>query len=214
METNEMYVNILKWLAIGLIVSFGIGFYLSNNLELLMNMSVKPMFWIAVIGEVVIALLFSFLLPKINATTAKILYLVYSALTGLNFGLIFIIYKVSSIIMMFLVTSIVFAVMALWGKNTKKDLSKMGTYLALAFLGVFILMILNIFLKLPSLDLVLCIVCTVIFILYIGYDMKNAIRLAEAYDEKGEIFGAFQLYLDFINLFLRLLELFGNSRDN
>ena len=55
METNEMYVNILKWLAIGLIVSFGIGFYLSNNLELLMNMSVKPMFWIAVIGEVVIA---------------------------------------------------------------------------------------------------------------------------------------------------------------
>ena len=61
---------------------------------------------------------------------------------------------------------------------------------------------------------ILSIVSIVIFVLFIGYDMKKAIALSQAYDEKGEIYGAFQLYLDFINLFLRLLQLFGGSRDN
>ena len=154
------------------------------------------------------------LLPKMSATTAKILYIVYSALTGFDFMLIFLIYSITSIGYVFLITSIIFGLMALWGKNTKSDLSKMGTYLAISLLAVVLLMILNIFLKLPTLDLILCIAGIVIFILYIGYDMKKAIYLAEAYDESGEIYGAFQLYLDFINLFLRLLRLFGNGRDD
>ena len=168
----------------------------------------------AAIIEIGVAIAFSLLLPKLSATTAKILYLVYSALTGLNFMLVFLVYKVSSVVFIFLITSIIFALMALWGKNTKSDLSKMGTYLAISLLAVVLLMILNIFLKLPTLDLILCIAGIVIFILYIGYDMKKAIYLAEAYDESGEIYGEFQLYLDFINLFLRLLRLFGNGRDD
>lgn len=214
MEKNKIYVNVLKWLAIGLAVSFGVGYVLSNNYEFLLGVRVNVILGMAAIIEIGVAIAFSLLLPKLSATTAKILYLVYSALTGLNFMLVFLVYKVSSIVFIFLITSIVFALMALWGKNTKSDLSKMGTYLAISLLAVVLLMILNIFLKLPTLDLILCIVGIVIFILYIGYDMKKAIYLAEAYDESGEIYGAFQLYLDFINLFLRLLRLFGNGRDD
>lgn len=214
MEKNKIYVNVLKWLAIGLAVSFGVGYVLSNNYEFLLGVRVNVILGMAAIIEIGVAIAFSLLLPKLSATTAKILYLVYSALTGLNFMLVFLVYKVSSIVFIFLITSIVFALMALWGKNTKSDLSKMGTYLAISLLAVVLLMILNIFLKLPTLDLILCIAGIVIFILYIGYDMKKAIYLAEAYDESGEIYGAFQLYLDFINLFLRLLRLFGNGRDD
>ena len=214
MENNKIYVNVLKWLAIGLAVSFGVGYLLSLNPEFIFNFKANLIFGLAAVLEFGVAIAFSLLLPKINSTTAKILYIVYSALTGLNFMLIFLIYNVSSIISIFLITSIIFALMALWGKNTKRDLSKMGTYLAIALFAVIILMIVNIFLKLPTLDLILCIAGIVIFILYIGYDMKKAIYLAEAYDESGEIYGAFQLYLDFINLFLRLLRLFGNGRDD
>ena len=214
MEKNKIYVNVLKWLAIGLAVSFGVGYVLSNNYEFLIGVSFNVILGIAAIAEIGVAIAFSLLLPKLSATTAKILYLVYSALTGLNFMLVFLVYKVSSVVFIFLITSIIFALMALWGKNTKSDLSKMGTYLAISLLAVVLLMILNIFLKLPTLDLILCIAGIVIFILYIGYDMKKAIYLAEAYDESGEIYGAFQLYLDFINLFLRLLRLFGNGRDD
>lgn len=214
MEKNKIYVNVLKWLAIGLAVSFGVGYVLSNNYEFLLGVRVNVILGMAAIIEIGVAIAFSLLLPKLSATTAKILYLVYSALTGLNFMLVFLVYKVSSIVFIFLITSIIFALMALWGKNTKSDLSKMGTYLAISLLAVVLLMILNIFLKLPTLDLILCIVGIVIFILYIGYDMKKAIYLAEAYDESGEIYGAFQLYLDFINLFLRLLRILGNSRDD
>ncbi len=214
MKKNKIYVNVLKWLAIGLAVSFGVGYVLSNNYEFLLGVRVNLILGMAAIIEIGVAIAFSLLLPKLSATTAKILYLVYSALTGLNFMLVFLVYKVSSVVFIFLITSIIFALMALWGKNTKSDLSKMGTYLAISLLAVVLLMILNIFLKLPTLDLILCIVGIVIFILYIGYDMKKAIYLAEAYDESGEIYGAFQLYLDFINLFLRLLRLFGNGRDD
>lgn len=214
MENNKIYVNVLKWLAIGLMVSFGVGYLLSMNHQFLIGTNPNTLFWIAAILEIGVAIAFSMLLPKLSATTAKILYLVYSALTGFDFMLIFLIYKVSSIITIFLVTSIIFALMALWGKNTKRDLSKMGTYLAVALFAVVILMILNIFLKLSTLDLVLCIAGIVIFILYIGYDMKKAIYLANTYQESGEIYGAFQLYLDFINLFLRLLQIFGNGRDD
>ena len=214
MEKNKIYVNVLKWLAIGLAVSFGVGYVLSNNYEFLLGVRVNVILGMAAIIEIGVAIAFSLLLPKLSATTAKILYLVYSALTGLNFMLVFLVYKVSSVVFIFLITSIIFALMALWGKNTKSDLSKMGTYLAISLLAVVLLMILNIFLKLPTLDLILCIAGIVIFILYIGYDMKKAIYLAEAYDESGEIYGAFQLYLDFINLFLRLLRLFGNGRDD
>ncbi len=214
MNKNKIYVNVLKWLAIGLAVSFGVGYILSNNYEFLIGVNVNLVLGMAAIVEIGVAIAFSLLLPKLSATTAKILYLVYSALTGLNFMLVFLVYKVSSVVFIFLITSIIFALMALWGKNTKSDLSKMGTYLAISLLAVVLLMILNIFLKLPTLDLILCIVGIVIFILYIGYDMKKAIYLADAYDESGEIYGAFQLYLDFINLFLRLLQLFGNGRDD
>lgn len=216
MNENKIYANVLKWLSIGLLISFGIGYLLSNNYEFLLDVKVSTIFWIAAITEFGIAIVFGMLLPKMSATTAKILYLVYSALTGFDFMLIFLIYDVTSIIYVFLLTSIIFGLMALWGKNTDKDLSKMGTYLALALIAVIILTILNALLfHMESMSLILCIVGIVIFVLFIGYDMKKAIALSKAYEEKGEIYGAFQLYLDFINLFIRLLQIFGGGkRDN
>ena len=108
MDTNKIYVNVLKWLAIGLIISFGIGYLLAGNHDFLLNYKVSTIFWIAAITELGVAIAFSLLLPKMSATTAKILYIVYSALTGFDFMLIFLIYSITSIGYVFLITSIIF----------------------------------------------------------------------------------------------------------
>ena len=147
--------------------------------------------------------------------TAKILFCAYSFLTGLTFSSIFVIYKITSIVYVFGITALLFLIFALIGYFTKIDLSKIGVYLFMALLGVILCSIINIFVGSGTFDLVITIVCLLVFIIYIAYDMQVIKRNLYLIPEEDNlaIYGALQLYLDFINIFLRLLRLFGNSRD-
>ena len=212
---NELLSKVFKWFGIGLLVTFVIAYLVSTNITMLTF--VGNNFLIIGILEIVCALWLSFRIYKMPSTTAIMLYLGYAILTGLTFSSIFIVYQMISIIYVFLATAIVFGVFSIIGKNTNVNLNKFGIYLAVALLSVIVLELINLFLMNGTLDLFLCSISIMIFIGYVAYDMQKIYKINNYVDDDRvdnlAIIGAFNIYLDFINLFIRLLRLFGKSRD-
>ncbi len=211
---NNFYSNVFGWLFIGLLITFGSGLIFMNSPELLVRIFGSSGYLFIFIAQIVIAIVLSARIHKMSSVTAKILYTVYTILTGVTFSSLFIIFKLDSILFVFLVTAIIFGVFAIIGKTTKLDLSKFGTLLFMSLLVVIILQVVNMFVMNNTLDMVMCAVSALIFMGYIAYDMQKLKKANEegfTSDNMAIIF-AFELYLDFINLFIDLLNLFGKER--
>lgn len=211
---NKIFTKIYSWMFLGLLISFITGYYVSTNENMLYNIFQTGTYWILAIIEIVVVIWLSAGIRKMNIVTARTLYILYSILTGLTLSTIFLAYKIESIIYVFGFTSLIFLVMALLGKTTKLDLTKLGTILFAGLLGIVIASLINIFIGSQTFDLMLCIIGIVIFTAYIAYDV-NKIKYTLEYleEDKAAIIGAFELYLDFINLFIRLLRLLGKRDD-
>ena len=214
LQDNKIFSKIFFWMFIGLAITFGVGYYVSINENMLYNVFSKYYIFL-IIAELAVVIWLSAKINKMQPQTAKILFCVYSFLTGLTFSSIFVIYNMMSIMYVFGITSIIFLIFALIGYYTNIDLTKMGVYLFMILIGVIICSIINIFVGSYKFDLVLTIICLIVFIIYIAYDIQVIKRKLYhiANEENFAIFGALQLYLDFINIFIRLLQLFGRSRD-
>lgn len=211
---NNFYANVFGWLFIGLLITFGSGLIFMSSPELLVRIFGGSGYIFIFIAQIIIAIVLSARINKMNSVTAKILYTVYTILTGVTFSSLFLIFKLESILVVFLVTAIIFGVFAIIGKTTKVDLSKIGTILFMSLLVIIILEVVNVFLMNNTLNMVMCAVSALIFMGYIAYDMQ---KLKRANDEgftsdNMAIIFAFELYLDFINLFIDLLNLFGKER--
>ncbi len=205
---NKFMSDVFKWLGIGLLITFGFGYALSINTDVFATFA-NNYLAIAII-ELVVGIAFALLINKMSDTVAKTMYLIYAALTGVTFGAVFLVYNMSSIMFVFLATAVIFGALGYFGANTKLDLSKFSTYLLVALFGILILGIINIFVKSSGVSLGLSIFSLLVFTLYIAVDMWRIARMnGEAYEEKYAVYWAFQLYLDIINIILRLLELFG-----
>ena len=213
-ENTQVYPKMFTWLFIGLLITFASGYALTLNEELMIEVLAIGFLPIVII-EIVIALVLGIRIAKMHPLTMKILYVIYSILTGVTFSVIFVAFEVSSLISIFIITAIIFALLAFYGYTTKRDLTKIGTIALIALLAIIIAGILNIFIfKSTMFDTALTIIGVLIFIAYIAYDVNKVKQLMLAIgEEKAAVYGAFQLYLDFINLFIRLLELFGKRRD-
>lgn len=211
---NNIYSNMFMWLFLGLLVTFGTGIYTATNEAALNAIFGKNICWILILIELGVAIYLSARITKMEPTTAKVLYLLYTFISGLTFSSIFIVYKLTSILLVFGVTSMLFFIFALIGRYSKLDLTKIGTYLLMILIGVVLCSVINIFIGNTTLDIVLCIISIVVFLGFIAYDIQKVKRLEGMInDENLAILGAFELYLDFINVFIDLLRLFGNSRD-
>ena len=210
MNKNELYPKVFTWLFVGLLVTFLTGYCLSINEEMVYNLVSTVPYWLLIVIELGVAIFFSVRISKMSKITASICYLIYSFITGITFSTIFIVYNLSSIMFVFLVTAITFLIFAIIGYTTKKDVSGWGSFLMMALLAVIVTSIVNIFIKSSTMDLIITLISVVIFLGYVIYDMKNVERLALVNSEAGPIYGAFQLYLDFINIFVDLLKLLGN----
>ena len=214
LQDNKIFSKIFFWMFIGLAITFGIGYYVSINENMLYNVFSKYYIFL-IIAELVVVIWLSARIRKMKPTTAKLLFCAYSFLTGLTFSSIFVVYKMTSIMLVFGITSFIFLIFALIGYFTKLDLTKIGTYLFMILLGVIICSLINMFVGSETFDLALTIICLIVFIVYVAYDIHIIKRNLYAIEEEDNlaIYGALQLYLDFINIFLRLLQLFGRSRD-
>lgn len=209
---NRFLSKVFKWFGIGLLITFLVAFLVSTNEKLLIAVFSGPTMLVIVLLELFCALWLSLRINKMQETTAKMLYIGYAALTGLTFSSIFVLYDLTSIIWIFLATSLIFILFSIIGKNIKVSLNNLGIFLFIALLSIIILEIINIFIMNNTIDLVLCIACLIVFIGYVAYDIQKISRL-DTNNDNLAIIGAFNIYLDFINIFVRLLQLFGKRND-
>jgi len=213
---NNIYSRVFGLLFVGVFISFLTGYILSLNPNIVVNVMGTGLFYVLVLFELGVVLLFSFLINKMNELLTYICYFLYSALTGFTLSVVFLAYSMSSILLVFLLTSVIFAALALYGLKTKRDLSNWGIYLFVALIGIIVASIINIFLSNTTLDFVISIIGVLIFTLFVAYDVNKVIPMAHSLygEKKGAVYGAFQVYLDFINIFLDLIRIFGKARDN
>lgn len=211
---TELYPKMFTWLFVGLLITFASGYALSLNQSLMYQVLAIGVFPIA-IAEIVIALILGLRIQKMNPVTMRILYIIYSILTGVTFSAIFVYFKMSSLISIFIMTAIIFALLAFYGYTTKRDLTKLGSIIFIGLIGILIGSLVNMLIfKSAAADIGIAIVGVIVFVGYIAYDVNKVKYLVDAVGEdKAAVYGAFQLYLDFINLFIRLLELFGKKND-
>ena len=209
---NDVLKKVFAWMGVGLVITFLTGYYVASNSQMLVGLSNLFIFFI--IAEFAVVIILSARITKLNPTTAKILFLLYSFLTGLTFSSIFIAYELTSVIYVFLITAVLFGILSFVGYTTKADLTKMGTYLFIGLLGMIISAIINLFIGGTMFGLILSCIGIVVFLGYTAYDVQKIKLLMDSMDEDNlAIYGALQLYLDFINLFLDLLRLFGKGKD-
>ena len=206
--------KIFLWMCVGILTTFFTGFYVSNNPNMLYNIFSTSAYYLIFIAEIILVIFLSARIHKMSFTTALISFLGYAVLSGLTFSCIFVLFEAMSIIYIFALTAVIFIIFALIGYFTKIDLTKLGNILLIGLLGVIVVSIINIFLLNSVVDTILLIIGTFIFIGFIAYDIQKIKYLLNSGEDENKIaiIGALELYLDFINLFLRLLQIFGSRR--
>lgn len=174
-------------------------------------------FYILVAVELLIVFVSGIVINKNIPIAAGILYAIYSYLNGMTLSIIFLAYELTSITTIFLITAVLFGVMAVYGLITDSDLSSVGHLLTMGLLGIVISGIVNLLILHNSiLDMIICCVGVVVFVGLAAYDTQKIKQRVEMATEENELtlalYGGFELYLDFINLFLKLLRLFGRRK--
>jgi len=178
----------------------------------------SPLMWVVVFAPVVLVMVLSFGVQRMSASAAQLAFWAFAALMGLSLSSIFLVYTGTSIARVFFITAATFGAMSLYGYTTKRDLTGFGSFLFMGLIGIIIASLVNIFLHSSALAFGISIIGVLIFVGLTAYDtQKIKLSYSASYSgevlAKGAIMGALSLYLDFINLFLMLLRLFGNQRN-
>lgn len=230
-ETSEAYDQGLRsymnkvygLMAAAMLISGALAFFVSQSPELMSAIYGTPLKWVVMFAPLGVVMLLSFRIHKLSQGAAQGLFWGYSALVGISLSYIFVAYTGVSIARVFLMTSVAFLALSLWGYTTKKDLSGMGTFLIMGVVGLIIASVINIFMESSGLQFAISCIGVLLFAGLTAYDtqsIKNEyLQMAQmgadgqAYMGKGAIMGALRLYLDFLNMFIFLLQLFGAARE-
>ena len=214
--TNKIMPKVFMWMFIGLLITFFTGYYVAIHPNTAMKILGGYGYLIFVLLEIILVIFLSARISKMSPTTARVSFLAYSIISGLTFCGVFLVYELSSVLYVFLITAIVFGLFALIGSVTKIDLTKIGTYLIMALLAIIICSVINLFIKSGTFDFIISIILIIIFMGFTAYDVQKIKKLSASAiipEENLAIYGALELYLDFINLFVELLNLFGKNNN-
>jgi uncharacterized protein len=178
-----------------------------------------PLIWLVMLAPLGFVLVLGFGIQRMSADTARVLFWLYAAVMGLSLGSIFLVFTGESIARVFFITAATYGAMSLYGYTTRSDLSRFGSFLMMGLIGIVIASLVNIFVGSSALQFAISIVGVIVFVGLTAYDTQ---RIKEMYLEsdtaeiagKKAVLGALSLYLDFINLFMIFLQLFGVRRDN
>ena len=217
-SSNNFLRKVFLYMILGVGISFGTGIYLYQfNQELLFSLS--RYFQFLVIAELAMVFSISFFINKISSSLAKILFFAYSLVNGVTLTVIGFIYAPQIIFYAFMITLTIFVVTAIYGYTTQEDLSSYRRFFMIALISLIILSIINAFMGVGMLEWVITIGGVVIFTGLIAYDVNRikfiSYQLADGDNEAMEkmgIIGALNLYLDFINLFIYILRIFGRKK--
>jgi FtsH-binding integral membrane protein len=179
------------------------------------GVAATPLAWIAMLSPLAFVMVLSFGIHKMKASTAQLVFWLFAGVMGLSLANIFLVFTGASIARVFFITAATFAAMSLYGYTTKRDLTGFGSFLFMGLIGIVIASIVNIFIASSAMHFVISIVGVLVFTGLTAYDTQKIKEMYDAVDGsdvagKKAIMGALSLYLDFINLFMMLLHLFGN----
>jgi len=213
-EINSAMIRVYQNMMLAILVSMLTSFVVSTSTALMAVLFGTPLKWLIMLAPIGFILFFSFKIEDLSKETATILLYVFATLMGLSFSGIFIVYTSASIFMAFMSAAILFACMTFYGYFTKRSLESFGQFLIIGLIAVCIASIVNIFVGSSVMTTVISALAVIIFLGLTAYDTQR-IREMVSYDNVGnaEVAGALTLYLNFINIFLNLLQLFGNKNE-
>ena len=221
-EQNAVFAKLMRsvylWMVLALVITGLTAAYVASSPGYISALVNNPvLFYGVIIAELALVFILSGRIHKMSFTSASLMFILYSLLTGVSLSTIFLAYTESSIATTFLITAGTFGTMSLVGFVTKKDLSKLGGILFMALIGLIIATVVNIFLVSDTLGWIINYVGVLIFVGLTAYDTQKIKQMMREYGtdineqtQKMALMGSLSLYLDFINMFLYLLRIFGN----
>ena len=219
-ETQRNFIRkVFGWMTLGLFITTVGSFIMVFNPALMNAMMARPWtFIILLFAELGLVVFLSAAINRLSPAMAGVSFIVYAALNGITLSVIFLVYELSSIFETFLICALMFAAMTIFGYTTKRDLTSFGSLLFMGLIGVVLAGLLNLFIQSSGLYWIVTIVGILVFVGLIAYDTQKLKNMSLGVSEgseaqsKASIIGALALYLDFINLFLLLLRIFGRRK--
>lgn len=216
---NAYISKIFGRMFIGLFVTALAALLTVTNVQMFYLFVGTPLMFVLFIAELVIVFSLSARLNKISYTTAQVMFYAYAIINGITLSTIFVVYDLGTIYTAFFTTAVAFGVMSIYGLVTKKDLTKIGSMFTMLLIGVIIASLVNLFVRSSQFDLIISFAAVALFVGLVAFDAQKlkSYYYASLNDPQMQrkigIIGALSLYLDFINIFLYLLRIFGNRRD-
>ena len=219
-EVRPLLRSVYLWMTLGLLITAGVAFAIAAYTPHLLQNVV--LVWGLVIAELIVVFVLAAAIWRLSFGAAALLFVLYAGLTGISLSGVVMYYALGTITQAFLSAAALFAVMSIVGLTTKADLSKLGTYLIIGLFSIILAIFINFFLRSSAFDFIISVIGVILFTGLTAYDTQKIARLAadpriegEASELAGKlgILGALTLYLDFLNLFLFLLRIFGRSQD-
>jgi FtsH-binding integral membrane protein len=177
-----------------------------------------PLMWVIILAPLGLVMLLSYGINRLSAAAAQGIFWVYAGLMGLSLSTVFLVYTGESITRVFFITGGTFAAMSLYGYTTKRDLTQLGSFMYMGLIGIVIASLVNLFLQNGMMQFVICVIGVIVFVGLTAYDTQSIKEMYYAGDGseiagKKSVMGALRLYLDFVNLFMMLIQLLGVRRD-
>lgn len=218
-RSNALLKNVYLWMTAGLLLTTVVAYAIGSNQQLLSRLYSTGAIYILIISQLVIVFMLSMRIQKMSSMSAIAWFAVYSICTGAMLSAVIAVYAKAVIARAFLTTALMFAFMSVYAMTTKRDLSRMGNILVMAIIGMLVASLVNLFLRSEAIYYALSYVGVAVFCGLTAWDTQKIMRLNDEYgygiDEetfvKLSIICALQLYLDFINIFLYLLRIFGRG---
>lgn len=210
-------LQVYNYMASGLLLTGIIAYAAASSDAVMSTIYGTPLQWVVMLAPLGFVIFLSARIHKMSFSTAQTTYWVYAGVMGLSLAYIFLVYTGASVARVFFITAGTFGAMSLYGYTTKRDLTKFGSFLFMGLIGIIIASVVNIFIQSTMMHFVISVIGVLVFVGLTAYDTQ---KIKEVYYEgdssevagKKAIMGALRLYLDFINLFILLLQLFGSRR--
>lgn len=221
-QVNEFVRGVYNWMCIGLALTGLVSYYVSSSESMLhLIFGNTFLFFGLILIELALVFSLSSMVNRMSSSTATALFLLYSGLNGVTISFIFLAYASASIVSTFFVCAAVFLGCSIYGWSTNRDLTSLGGFLMMGLIGIILASIVNIFVASSAMGALITYIGVIVFVGLTAYDTQKLKNMAltqpagldGAVIRKGTILGALALYLDFINLFLMLLRIFGQNRE-
>ena len=214
---RQYMLRIYNYMASGLALT-GIVAYVAAASGFYHSIAGTPLLWVVMLAPLGLVFWLSAGINRMSASTAQLLFWVYAGLMGLSLAGIFLVFTGASIARVFFITAGTFAAMSLYGYTTQRDLTQFGSFLFMGLIGIVIASLVNILIASSALQFAISVIGVIVFVGLTAWDTQRIKEMYVEYDDgqmagKKAIMGALTLYLDFINLFVMLLQLFGQRRD-